>query len=35
MDGPDRNIRDTLILGATRIGHDVNLLTPGTLLLHQ
>lgn len=29
MDGPDRNIRDTLILGATRIGHDVNFLTPG------
>ena len=35
MDGPDRNIRDTLILGATRIGHGVNLLTLGTLLLHQ
>ena len=35
MDGPDRNIRDTLILGATRIGHGVNLLTPETLLLHK
>ena len=35
MDSPDRNIRDTLILGATRIGHGVNLLTPVTLLLHK
>lgn len=36
MDGPDRNIRDTLILGATRIGHGVNLLKdPDTLLLLQ
>lgn len=36
MDGPDRNIRDTLILGATRIGHGVNLLKdPETLLLLQ
>lgn len=35
MDSPDRNIREALILGATRIGHDVNFLTTGTLLLHQ
>ncbi len=36
MDGPDRNIRDTLLLGATRIGHGVNLLKdPDTLLLLQ
>jgi adenosine deaminase CECR1 len=36
MDGPDRNIRDTLLLGATRIGHGVNLLKdPETLLLLQ
>ena len=36
MDGPDRNIRDTLILGAIRIGHGVNLLiAPDTLLLVQ
>jgi len=36
MDGPDRHIRDTLLLGATRIGHGVNLLMdPETLLLLQ
>lgn len=36
MDGPDRHIRDTLLLGATRIGHGVNLLKdPETLLLLQ
>jgi adenosine deaminase CECR1 len=36
MDGPDRHIRDTLLLGATRIGHGVNLLKdPDTLLLLQ
>lgn len=29
MDCPDRNIRDALILGATRIGHGVNFLTLG------
>jgi hypothetical protein len=29
MDGPDRNIREALILGAIRIGHGVNLLPPG------
>lgn len=34
MDGPDQHIRDTLLLGATRIGHGVNLLKdPDTLLL--
>ncbi len=26
MDGPDAHIRDTLLLGATRIGHGVNLI---------
>ncbi|MBC8010807.1 MAG: adenosine deaminase [Burkholderiales bacterium] len=37
MDGPDRHIRDTLLLGATRIGHAVNLLKDEdtTLLLQQ
>ncbi len=36
MDGPDSHIRDTLLLGANRIGHGVNLLKdPGTLLLLQ
>ena len=34
MDGADRHIRDTLLLGATRIGHGVNLIKdPDTLLL--
>lgn len=36
MDGPDRHIRDTLILGASRIGHGINLIKdPDTLLLLQ
>lgn len=36
MDGPDHHIRDTLLLGASRIGHGVNLLQdPATLLLLQ
>lgn len=36
MDGPDRHIRDTLLLGADRIGHGVNLIKdPDTLLLLQ
>src|SRR5690606_17360345 len=36
MDSPDRNIRDTLLLGATRIGHGLNILgDPETLLLLQ
>ena len=36
MDGPDAHIRDTLLLGATRIGHGVNLIQdPDTLLLLQ
>ncbi len=36
MDGNDSHIRDTLLLGATRIGHGVNLLQdPDTLLLLQ
>jgi hypothetical protein len=35
MDSPDRNIREALILGATRIGHDVHFLPPGTLILYQ
>ena len=34
MDGNDSHIRDTLLLGATRIGHGVNLIRdPDTLLL--
>jgi adenosine deaminase CECR1 len=34
MDGPDHHIRDTLLLGASRIGHGVNLLKdPDTYLL--
>lgn len=36
MDGPDSHIRDTLLLGAARIGHGVNLIKdPQTLLLLQ
>jgi adenosine deaminase CECR1 len=36
MDGPDKHIRDTLLLGATRIGHGVNLIQdPDTLLQLQ
>jgi adenosine deaminase CECR1 len=36
MDSPDHNIRDTLLLGASRIGHGVNILgDPDTLLLLQ
>ena len=36
MDGADSHIRDTLLLGATRIGHGVNLITdPDTLVLLQ
>lgn len=36
MDGPDSHIRDTLLLGANRIGHGVNLIhDPDTLLLLQ
>lgn len=36
MDGPDKNIRKTLLLGATRIGHGINILEdPDTLLLLQ
>ncbi|MEM1222271.1 MAG: adenosine deaminase [Verrucomicrobiota bacterium] len=36
MDSPDRNVRDTLLLGATRIGHGLNILgDPDTLLLLQ
>ena len=34
MDGNDSHIRDTLLLGATRIGHGVNLIKdPATMLL--
>jgi adenosine deaminase CECR1 len=36
MDGPDSHIRDTLLLGASRIGHGLNLIQdPETLLLLQ
>ena len=36
MDGRNEHIRDTLLLGASRIGHGVNLLTdPDTFLLLQ
>jgi adenosine deaminase CECR1 len=36
MDGNDSHIRDTLLLGASRIGHGVNLIRdPDTLLLLQ
>ncbi len=36
MDSPDHNIRDTLLLGASRIGHGTNILgDPETLLLLQ
>ncbi|HMD60565.1 MAG TPA: hypothetical protein VKG78_04005 [Opitutaceae bacterium] len=36
MDGPDSHIRDTLLLGASRIGHGINLARdPDTLLLLQ
>ena len=36
MDGPDHHIRDTLLLGASRIGHGVNLIQdPETLLMLQ
>jgi len=36
MDGPDKHIRSTLLLGAQRIGHGVNILgDPDTLLMLQ
>ncbi|GAB5562016.1 MAG: hypothetical protein SynsKO_36630 [Synoicihabitans sp.] len=36
MDSPDKNIRETLLLGASRIGHGVNILgDPDTLLMLQ
>lgn len=36
MDWPDSHVRDTLLLGATRIGHGLNLIhDPDTLLLLQ
>ncbi len=36
MDGPDSHVRDTLLLGASRIGHGVNLISDDdTLLLLQ
>lgn len=36
MDGPDFHVRDTLLLGASRLGHAVNLIKdPETLLLLQ
>ncbi len=36
MDSPDHNIRETLLLGASRIGHGLNILgDPDTLLLLQ
>jgi adenosine deaminase CECR1 len=36
MDGPDSHVRDTLLLGASRIGHGINLIhDESTLLLLQ